>query len=195
MRWLDGWLQRWRSSVARRWVPRGARVLDVGCHHGEFFRALGPRLGSGLGIDPLAAPASGPRWTITQDRFPPTVPLPPASFDAIVLLATLEHIRDKDVFIEECFRVLRPGGRAIVTVPSTLVDPIVLALARLGLADGMSLDEHHGFDPSETRRLFVRHGFELVRWEEFQLGLNNLFVFATPATNAPASTPAPDGRH
>lgn len=180
MRWLDTFLQRWRGSVARRWIPHGARVLDVGCHQGEFLRGLGSRLGSGVGLDPLAADLSTPRWTLIRDRFPPTVPFPRSSFDAVVMLATLEHIPGKDELIEECFRVLRPGGRVVVTVPSPMVDPILQALTRLGLADGMSLDEHHGFKPSETRGLFTRHGFQLVLWQEFQLGFNHLFVFQRP---------------
>jgi SAM-dependent methyltransferase len=180
MRWFDGFLQRWRASVARRWIPRGARVLDVGCHQGEFLRGLGSRLGFGLGLDPLAQPESGPRWTLVRDKFPTAVPLPAASFDAVVMLATLEHVCEKDELARACAQVLRPGGRVVVTVPSPLVDPIVLALARLGLADGMSLEEHHGFDPAQTRGLFTRHGFELLQWREFQLGLNHLFVFSKP---------------
>ncbi|MDY3554887.1 methyltransferase domain-containing protein [Gemmata sp. JC717] len=191
MRWLDRVLQRWRGSVARRWVPRGSRVLDVGCHHGEFLCALGSRLGVGVGLDPLAPNASGPRWALVRDRFPPASPLPDASFDAVVLLATLEHVPDKDEVARECFRVLRPGGRVVVTVPSRLVDPIVLALARLGLADGMSLDEHHGFNPAETRGLFARHGFRLLRWRPFQLGLNHLFVFAKPQAAGGSDPPQP----
>jgi glycosyltransferase involved in cell wall biosynthesis len=106
------------------------------------------------------------------------------------MLATLEHIRDKDELVEECFRVLRPGGRVVVTVPSRLVDPIVMALARLGLADGMSLDEHHGFDPSQTRRLFMRHGFRFHRWQEFQFGLNHLFVFTKSVTSLRSAMPS-----
>jgi len=65
-----------------------------------------------------------------------------------------------------------------VTVPSLLVDPIVGLLARVKLVDGMSLDEHHGFAPADTRGIFRRHGFRLEHAAEFQLGLNHLFVFA-----------------
>ncbi|HEX4607282.1 MAG TPA: methyltransferase domain-containing protein [Urbifossiella sp.] len=181
MRLIDRLLQRWRGSVARRWVPTGTRVLDVGCHRGEFLRRLGYRLGAGVGFDPAAPASAGPRLELVADQFPPGVPLPHGSFDVVVMLATLEHLRNKDEVARECHRVLRPGGRLVVTVPSRLVDPIIFLLMRLGLADGMSLDEHHGFDPAETRRVFARPGFRLERWETFQLGLNHLFVFVKPA--------------
>lgn len=180
MRLLDNFLQRWRGSVARRWVPSGSRVLDVGCHRGEFLQSLGSSLQFGLGLDPLAPTLTTPRWTLSRDRFPTSTPLAPNSFDVVVMLATLEHIQNKDELVRECFRILRPGSRVVVTVPSQLVDPILVLLTRLRLVDGMSLDEHHGFDPRETQPLFVRHGFELVCWREFQFGLNHLFVFSKP---------------
>lgn len=180
MRLLDNFLQRWRGSVARRWVPRGSRVLDVGCHRGEFLGSLGSRLRFGLGLDPLAPAATAPRWALIRDRFPPSEPLLRTSFDVVVMLATLEHIQNKEELVRECFRILRPGGRVVVTVPSRLVDPILAVLARLKLVDGMSLDEHHGFDPCETQPLFIRRGFRLVRWQSFQFGLNHLFVFSKP---------------
>lgn len=194
MRWVDRLLQRWREPVAMRWIPRGGRVLDVGCHEGEFLRRLGRHLGAGVGLDPRAPATSGSRWTLIRDRFPPASPLPPASFDAVVMLATLEHIRDKDPLAEECFRLLRPGGRVVVTVPSRLVDPIVSLLTRLRLADGMSLDEHHGFDPAQTPAVFARHGFNLLRRCTFQFGLNHLFVFTKPAVHGSGAgaQPAPE---
>ena len=173
--------------MARRWIPRGARVLDVGCHRGEFLRGLGRHIGSGVGLDPLAPDLSGPRWTLLRDRFPSSVPIPSDSFDVVVMLATLEHILNKDELVQECFRVLRPGSRVVITVPSLLVDPIVFFLTRIGLTDGMSLEEHHGFDPLETQRLFIRHGFQLVRWREFQFGLNHLFVFRKPVCSSLAT--------
>lgn len=152
----------------------------MGCHNGEFFTQLGPRLGYGVGFDPLAPASSCRRWTLVRDRFPPSNPFPPASFDVVVMLATLEHILPKDELARECNRLLRPGGRVVITVPSRWVDPLVGLLTRLGLADGMSLDEHHGFNPADSRELFLRNGFLLHRWDTFQLGFNHLFVFDKP---------------
>src|SRR5207302_9201701 len=110
-------------------------------------------------------------------------------FDAVVMLATLEHIRDKDPLGRACFRLLRPGGRLVITVPAGFVDTIVHVLCALRLADGMSLDEHHGYDPRTTPQVFGRHGFVLERWRRFQLGLNHLFVLQKPRTVAATTTP------
>jgi SAM-dependent methyltransferase len=181
MRFIDRMLQNWRARKARGWIPAGARVLDIGCHQGELLKSLGDRIGPSVGYDPLAKAEDGPNFCLVPDLFPVPSPYEDATFDVVVMLATLEHIRDKGPFAEEFFRVLRPGGRVIITVPSQWVDNIVHTLCKLGLADGMSLEEHHGFDPCTTPDIFGDRGFALERWRRFQLGLNHLFVFRKPA--------------
>ncbi|HEY7819578.1 MAG TPA: hypothetical protein VIG29_15255, partial [Vicinamibacteria bacterium] len=63
------------------------------------------------------------------------------------------------------------------------------ALKFLRLIDGMALDEHHGFEPSDTPAIFSGFGLRLVRRRKFQLGLNNLFVFQRESTPSIASEP------
>jgi SAM-dependent methyltransferase len=177
MRYVDRLGQRWRAGKARKWVPAGARVLDIGCHQGEFLKSLGDRIGPSVGIDPLAAPAAGRHFRLLPEAFREPLPFADASFDAVVMLATLEHILDKEPLARECRRLLVPGGRVIITVPAPVVDKIVAGFIFLHIADGMSLDEHHGYDPRETFGLFGRHSFDLEHHSRFQLGCNNLIVF------------------
>jgi|SRR5579883_2823493 len=180
MRMFDRLLFKWRAAVARPWVPTGANVLDVGCHQGEFLRGLGKTIGPSVGLDPYTTESTG-HLTLRADRFPPADPLPSEAYDTVVMLATLEHIQDKDEVAASCARLLRPGGRVVITVPSPRVDAIIGVLQLLRLADGMSVDEHHGFDQARTPEVFTRHGFELEHYRRFQLGLNHLYVFRKSA--------------
>ena len=180
MRFLDRVLQNWRARMARPWIPGGARVLDIGCHQGEFLRSLGDAIGPSVGYDPLTTADDGPSYRLVPELFTIPAPFADESFDVVVMLATLEHIHDKDPIAEECFRLLTPGGRLIVTVPAHAVDAIVHFMCKLRLADGMSLEEHHGYDPWTTPDVFGRHGFALEKWRRFQLGLNHLFVLTKP---------------
>jgi SAM-dependent methyltransferase len=186
MRALDRVLQRWRERMARKWIPRGAAVLDVGCHQGEFLERLQGHIGSGVGMDPLAQPISHDRYRLLPAIFQPPTPFQSESFDAIVMLATLEHIQDKGAVALECRRLLRANGRVIVTVPSAAVDHILDILVWLRLLDGMSLEEHHGFKPHATGTVFGQHGFAVEHASRFQLGLNNLFVLQKKNISQPA---------
>lgn len=181
MRLLDRVLQQWRAAKARPYIRAGARVLDIGCHRGEFLISLGEHIGPSIGFDPLARDTSDARHQFIRGLFHQPSSFCDESFDAVVMLATLEHIPNKEPLAEELFRLLTPGGRVIITVPSRAVDGIVEWLCRLGLADGMSLDEHHGYDPLTTPSVFGRCGFVLERHRRFQLGLNHLFVLRKPA--------------
>ena len=87
--------------------------------------------------------------------------------------------RNTRIWRAGCARFLKPGGRLIITVPAAAVDHILAVLKFLRLIDGMSLEEHHGYDVRQTPEIFsVGSTSELLcAQKRFQLGLNNLFVF------------------
>ncbi|HVR88235.1 MAG TPA: class I SAM-dependent methyltransferase [Candidatus Limnocylindria bacterium] len=178
MKLLDRALQRRRIAVAASWIPRESRVLDVGCADGALFELLRDRVAGGVGIDPQATPAAARGGVrLLRGMFPADAP--DERFDAITMLAVLEHLPASSHAAtgEAAARLLRPGGRLVITVPEPAVDRIVDVLTRFGLADGMSLAEHHGFQTQDTPGIFEPHGFRLLTHRRFQLGLNNLFVF------------------
>ena len=109
-------------------------------------------------------------------------------FDAITMLAVLEHITPDQHFalVSGCARLLRQGGQLIITVPSPAVDHILAVLTTIRLVDGMSLEQHHGFEPHQTADIFCAHGFQPIAHHRFQLGLNNLFVFQRDTIEAPS---------
>jgi hypothetical protein len=63
------------------------------------------------------------------------------------------------------------------------VDWILAVLKFLRLIDGMSLEEHHGYQVKQTTAIFSAKSFRLLRRKRFQLGLNNLFVFERVGEN------------
>ncbi len=180
MKWFDRRLQSWRIHMAVPYLPPGGRVLDIGCHQGELFDSLQDRLGFGVGIDPLTLPRAAPRYVLLRTLFQGRLPLAGNSLDAVVMLATLEHIQDPAGLASECYRVLRPSGRVVITVPDVKVDRVVDLLVRLRIVDGMALEQHHGYRPKDTPAIFCAPGLRLVRARPFQLGLNYLYVFQKP---------------
>jgi ubiquinone/menaquinone biosynthesis C-methylase UbiE len=123
---LQGIKRRWarerrRRKVGRafdmaleiaRVIPRGSKVLDVGCGNGFIAHHLGALLGTAaVGID-LGASADAPIDYRQYDgaRFP----APDNAFDAVLLCYVLHHAQDAAVVLTEIRRVLRDGGLAVI---------------------------------------------------------------------------------
>lgn len=184
MKRIDRFIRNRRIQQARRAIPSGSRVLDIGCHDGAFFKALGPCLRYGVGIDPgLRCPINHPAFELLPGTFPSDLPSDFRSFDCVCALAVLEHIPpdQTQAFAVAVAELLRADGLAVLTVPSARVDAILAVLIRLKLVDGMEAEQHHEFDVAEVIPLFQKTGLTLERHRRFQLGLNNLYVFRKSA--------------
>lgn len=184
----DSVLQSWRIAVATPYIPRAAHVLDIGCGDGALFRALEGRIASGVGIDAASAPPDHGAFRFIRGHAPEAVP-EHDRYDAITLLAVLEHIppdAQRDL-AATCRLLVRDRGRVVCTVPSPKVDSLIHLGQRLGILDGIEAHEHDGFVPAHTVPLFTNAGFVLRRTRRFQLGLNNLFVFAPDGDRSSSS--------
>ena len=177
MTWLDRFIQNWRIRVAKPFISKNARVLDIGSADGALFREL-RHLQNGVGIDPESAVGNISNAKLIRGVFPADLS-DPGPFDAITILAVLEHIppEAQPDLARNCFNYLRTGGRVIITVPSPQTDYVLHVLRFLRLIHGMSLEQHYGYDVTRTVSLFSSVGFQKLCARPFQLGLNNLFVF------------------
>jgi 2-polyprenyl-3-methyl-5-hydroxy-6-metoxy-1,4-benzoquinol methylase len=183
MKAIDKLLQSWRIEKVRRFILPGSRVLDIGCSNGELFHRYGPQIDEGVGIDPdLGKSRSTGHIHLLRGVFPDAL-LDGRLFDVITMLAVVEHIPSdqQDTLARNCSRLLKPGGVLAITVPSPLVDRILAFLKALRLIDGMSLEQHYGYDPSATVPTFAVDGLIPLEVGKFQFGLNNLFVFLKEA--------------
>jgi len=178
---LDRIIQRWRIQVARRYIPRDVRLLDIGSADGELLRLLG-RV-SNVGIDPLVEkPGQHAFGLLIRGDFPDDL-AEATPFDAITLLAVLEHVPStaQPAFVQSIARYLNPGGTVVLSVPSARVDAILAVLRTLRLVHGMSLEQHYGFAAPSTVPLFEAAGLRLAVHRKFEFGLNNIFVFTKAA--------------
>lgn len=96
---------------------RDLKVLDVGCGGGFVSNALSREgVTQVTGVDLSASSLEvARRWDSTgRVRYQPGdayhLPLPCASFDCVTALDMLEHVDNPALVIEECSRVLKPGG-------------------------------------------------------------------------------------
>jgi SAM-dependent methyltransferase len=177
----DAWVARQARTVAA-----GSRVLDVGAGSAPYRRLFAHceyRTQDFAQLTPEQL-RDGGYGRIDYVCDAAAIPVPPASFDAIVCTEVLEHVPDPARVLVEFARILRPGGRAFLTAP---------------LGSGIHQEPHHyfgGFTPWWYRRFLAEAGFESIAIEAnggtFRLfGQESVrFVRMTWPTRLPMSWPA-----
>ena len=101
----------------------GERVLDLGCGAGRFVAALGEAGADAVGVE-LAEGAlerarrNVPGADLRRLGAEGEVPLEDSSVDLVWCSEVLEHVPDTAGLLSEARRVLRTGGRLLVTTPS-----------------------------------------------------------------------------
>jgi arsenite methyltransferase len=142
----------WRPPVEWLNIPAGGTALDVGSGPGNVTallgRAAGPD-GLALGVEisePMLARAvrdqAGPQvGFIRADA--QRLPLRDNTVDAVVSIAVLQLVPNPPAAVAEMVRVLRPGGRLALLVPS--VGRATRRLPKVGAQVGFGNDEIAGY--------------------------------------------------
>lgn len=140
------------------------RVLDVGCGD-RPYAALLPA--DAIGFDVPGNPHADLHGSIDA------IPVDDASFDVALCLQVLEHVPDPAAAVRELHRVVRPGGRVLLTThgvypfhpnPDDLWRWTHQGLERLFLtnAEWTSVTVHAGAGTAATTGMLVAHGLDLV---------------------------------
>jgi SAM-dependent methyltransferase len=104
-------------------VPPGGRVLDYGAAESPYRHFFAPD------TDWVAADLPGNPDADVHLLADGSLPLPDDSVDAVLSTQVLEHVGDPGLHLAECLRVLRPGGRLLLSTHGLMVyhpDPIDL---------------------------------------------------------------------
>jgi SAM-dependent methyltransferase len=135
-------------------------ILEIGCSSGFMLKAMKQALPGAVivGADVVREPL----YKLAREL--PTVPLlrldllqcplPSSSFDAVVMLNVLEHIQDDDAALAQVYRLLKPGGIAIIEVP---------AGPRLYDAYDKALKHFRRYDIGELTAKLLKVGFSVER--------------------------------
>jgi SAM-dependent methyltransferase len=108
-------------ALMHRWVPPGARVLDVGCGTGYFLDAA-KQTWEVWGIDPAAEAVAFCRERglehVSVGSLDRLGDLAFPRFDAVCFFDVLEHLDDDIDALRAAASLLAPGGLVIATVPA-----------------------------------------------------------------------------
>ena len=154
-------------------------VLDVGCGTNALLRAykaLHPECRS-LGVD--VHPWEGVDVLVEDSG---ALPFDAASFDSVCCIAALNHIPNREAFLREAHRLLRPSGRFLMTMIPQGISRVWHMLRSPWDADqherGMEEGEVYGLSGDQVSALLRAAGFASPSKHSFMLGVNTLYVAA-----------------
>jgi SAM-dependent methyltransferase len=167
----------WRAietgAILRYGLPEGFG-LDLGCGDGILTDILLAREGLrslvGADPDPLEAEAARkfPFYERVHVARGDAIPEPDGTFDFVLSNSVLEHVLHLDQTIMEMARVLRRGGRFLVTVPApafhrNLRGPLVPGVTRSDYLENLDrrLAHYHYLSTADWSTMLERHGMTL----------------------------------
>lgn len=101
----------------------GSKVLDIGCGTGHLTGELMRRGYDAWGVDFSEGMVQYAREHYDESRFQmgdiERIPFLDNSFDGVMCLGVMEYLSYDETALREIWRVLKPGGRAVITTPSS----------------------------------------------------------------------------
>lgn len=114
--WLQRYWQRTRHAIILRFVPPAVSTVDIGCGSSHILADLPHSVGVDLRHDKLAFMRKTNKLLVQGDGM--CLPFSDGHFDCVLSSEVIEHIPDENgVHIDECTRVLKPGGILVLGTP------------------------------------------------------------------------------
>jgi SAM-dependent methyltransferase len=180
---MERLLARKRSHIADALIPQALRagsILDVGCGLPPLFlRTVRFAHKSGVDIKVNHAAATGgiivKKINLDRDN---ALPFADNFFEVVTMLAVLEHLQPDKIphLFKEIKRVLKPGGRCIVTTPCPWAAKLITLMSKFELVDPEKVRGHRGkYNKQGIFSYYEQAGFdrERMRFGYFELFMNS----------------------
>ncbi|MBE9166031.1 class I SAM-dependent methyltransferase [Pleurocapsales cyanobacterium LEGE 06147] len=174
---LEPLLRHLRIRKVMPHIPKNSILLDIGCGtKATFLKSISPYIKQGFGVDFKVQDHQFHNIQTKQLKFKNYLPFPDESFQVVTMLAVLEHIEEEKEILQEIYRVLTPGGKLILTVPSVWSQPVLEFLAyKLKIASEAEIRDHKRYyDRKKLKKVLVEiTNFQDFHHQYFQLWMNN----------------------
>lgn len=99
-------------------------VLEIGTGSGYGVKYIAPKVEKFITIDKFVCDVDFkkyPNVEFRQQTVPPFTNIPDNSIDFVVTFQVIEHIQSDNLYVKEIARVLKPGGKLVVTTPNRIM--------------------------------------------------------------------------
>lgn len=165
---------RLRARVVMKFIEN-KKTLDIGCGEGIFLGELAKR-----GIDVKGVDIDKQALEKAKDNFrrlnvkvdvkkssADKIPFKNESFEQIICLDVLEHVKNPNNVISEINRILRKNGKVIISVPNELY--LIKTILPFNFSEQLKVIGHNnkGFYYGDIKTILEKNGFKVLRYKYY----------------------------
>jgi ubiquinone/menaquinone biosynthesis C-methylase UbiE len=178
---LDKFFHQLRFNKVIKYIPANSIVCDIGSgKDASFLRQNLGLIEKGFGFDKNGENYKDSKIELKRVEIVKTIPLEDKSCDIVTLMAVLEHLEYPQEVLNDIFRILKRGGRFILTTPTPKAKSILEFLAfRIGVINREQIRDHKNyFSPKDIKKMLLEAGFEeeKIQISLFEFNLNQLAI-------------------
>ncbi|MBO8180452.1 MAG: class I SAM-dependent methyltransferase [Archaeoglobus sp.] len=164
------------AAELRKFVNKDSIILDVGCGMGRVEKFIAPYCKEIHGVDVSGKMIKLARKNLKDCRnvffhknngkdlriFPEN------TFDFIFSVITLQHLEKEDayIYIEEIYRVLKPGGKVYLQFPNFLSDEVFKWFVNYAKKGSRHIARVRGYTMPEVEKIMRYVGFRNLSIED-----------------------------
>ncbi len=183
MQGIEPLLQFLRINQAKKYLKPNSILVDLGCDYEmTLIKKYQDKMKKCIGVDSVIQPARFQNVQIIKADITRKLPIDSNSADIVTMLAVLEHLPNPEVVMKEVYRILKPGGRVVITVPSKYSKFwLEKVLAPLHLVRRDMINQHENyFTPTLLNQIAQKVGLTQIEAHYFEVIFNTFLIARKP---------------
>lgn len=150
--------RKYAEMVRALGVTEEQRILEIGSDNGVFSYLFRQRGGQWKSADLDERSVQAMRDLVESDVYRiadgEALPFETDEFDTVIIVDIIEHLHDDDGFMDEIYRVLKPGGLLIVNAPTIKTDSLLMKFRNIvGVTEDAHGHVRPGYSLEDVKRL------------------------------------------
>ncbi len=110
---------KWEHQEALQWINPNMAILEVGCAKGDFLKRIRDEISTNvIGLELNQGVTHRKGIPILNESVQDHSNVHVEKYDIVCSFQVLEHVAEVKEFLESCIKMLKKGGRLIVSVPN-----------------------------------------------------------------------------
>ncbi len=178
---LDNIIAKLRLRKIIHYVNKDDVILDFGCGYQAYLlNSVKNLVKEGIGLDYDVENSQNDNIKLIKFNYINKLPFGTEYFDRVFMMAVLEHFYEGDAYnlLKEIYRVMKTGGKLILTTPTPFGQKILEFLSfQLHIISIKEISDHKKYySRVDLTGIGEKNGFKLIEYKIFQFGINSIVV-------------------